>query len=305
MQKKQLSVLVLIILCFLLGCNRETPKDESQQNYEDESNISKTNGEELVNINSELLGSTPFDIQIDKTALQTRKETETEVTIKTNLTDWGYTVSSEKGKISDINKNSFIYIAPKDERDDTIKIQSTLQGQVQSLQNENDDLKNQIQILKGTLLNTYSSDEINSVIEQGGLKRDISKRLDNLECLDSVHCEQVPSVKDLYGTTHSVSYRFDASDTAWAKFKLDGQYDTFSANIVTSEDTNRDANMSVEIYLDDVLVGRVDDVVRDEHVRPISVSVNGGNVLMIKVIRTNSYYSSYAYICDTSLSVLQ
>ena len=70
MQKKQLSVLVLIILCFLLGCNRETPKDESQQNYEDESNISKTNGEELVNINSELLGSTPFDIQIDKTALQ-------------------------------------------------------------------------------------------------------------------------------------------------------------------------------------------------------------------------------------------
>ena len=32
MQKKQLSVLVLIILCFLLGCNRETPKDESQQN---------------------------------------------------------------------------------------------------------------------------------------------------------------------------------------------------------------------------------------------------------------------------------
>ncbi len=71
-----------------------------------------------------MLGSTPFDIQIDKTALQTRKETETEVTINTNLTDWGYTVSSEKGKISDINKNSFIYIAPKDERvlDDTIKM---------------------------------------------------------------------------------------------------------------------------------------------------------------------------------------
>ena len=82
-------------------------------------------------------------------------------------------------------------------------------------------------------------------------------------------------------------------------------YDTFAANIVTSEDTNRDANMSVEIYLDDVLVGRVDDVVRDEHIRPISVSVNGGNVLMIKVIRTNSCYDSHAYICDTTLSVLQ
>lgn len=56
---------------------------------------------------------------------------------------------------------------------------------------------------------------------------------------------------------------------------------------------------------DDVLVGRVDDVVRDEHIRPISVSVNGGNVLMIKVIRTNSRYDSHAYICDTTLSVLQ
>lgn len=33
--------------------------------------------------------------------------------------------------------------------------QTTLQGQVQSLQSENDDLKSQIQILKGTLLNTY------------------------------------------------------------------------------------------------------------------------------------------------------
>lgn len=165
---------------------------------------------------------------------------------------------------------------------------------------------NQIHVIvRLALLSGYSSDEINSVIEQGGLKRDISKRLDNLECLDSVNCEQVPSVKDLYGTTHSISYRFEASDTAWAKFKLDGQYDTFAANIVTSEDTNRDANMSVEVYLDDVLVGRVDDVVRDEHIRPISVSVNGGNVLMIKVIRTNSRYDSHAYICDTTLSVLQ
>ena len=80
--KGEINAKKTTILCFLLGCNRETPKDESQQNYEDESNISKTNGEELVNINSELLGSTPFDIQIDKTALQTRKETETEVTIK-------------------------------------------------------------------------------------------------------------------------------------------------------------------------------------------------------------------------------
>lgn len=229
---------------------------------------------------------------VNGNVIQILGETGSYVSASTDLTDSTDELISAYRKVLDENSQ---YQAN----------QSTLQGQVQSLQNENDDLKNQIQILKETLLNTYSSDEINSVIEQGGLKRDISKRLDNLECLDSVNCEQVPSVKDLYGTTHSISYRFEAYDTAWAKFKLDGQYDTFVANIVTSEDTNRDANMSVEIYLDDVLVGRVDDVVRDEHIRPISVSVNGGNVLMIKVIRTNSCYDSHAYICDTTLSVLQ
>ena len=70
--------------------------------------------------------------------------------------------------------------------------------------------------------------------------------------------------------------------------KLDGRYDTFEANILTSDDTSRDANISVEIYVDDVLVGRVDNIVRDENVRPISVSVNGGKVLMIKAINTDS-----------------
>ena len=148
-------------------------------------------------------------------------------------------------------------------------------------------------------------DEIDTVVEQGYLDEVETKRLDNLELLDSEGCEQVASVRDLYGTTHSVSYRFDPWQEAWAKFKLDGQYDTFEANILTSDDTSRDANISVEIYVDDVLVGRVDNIVRDENLRPISVSVNGGKVLMIKVINTNSQSSSLCYVSDTDLTVLQ
>lgn len=132
-----------------------------------------------------------------------------------------------------------------------------------------------------------------------------TKRLDNLELLDSERCEQVASVRDLYGTTHSVSYKFDPWQEAWAKFKLDGRYDTFEANILTSDDTSRDANISVEIYVDDVLVGRVDNIVRDENVRPISVSVNGGKVLMIKAINTDSASGSICYVSDTNLTVLQ
>ena len=188
---------------------------------------------------------------------------------------------------------------------DDAKTSAQLTSEAQTLQSENEALKAQVENLKSVLLNTYSMDEVDKVVAQGYLDEVETKRLDNLEMLDSERCEQVSSVKDLYGTTHSVSYKFDPWQEAWAKFKLDGKYDTFEANIVTSDDTNRDANMSIEIYVDDVLVGRVDDIVRDENVRPISVSVNGGKVLMIKAVNTNSAGNSYCYVSDTNLALLQ
>lgn len=191
-----------------------------------------------------------------------------------------------------------VYNSTKDQNEE-------LTSETQALQRENAALKEQVENLKSVLLNTYSMEEIDTVVKQGYLDEVETKRLDNLELLDSEGCEQVASVRDLYGTTHSVSYKFDPWQEAWAKFKLDGQYDTFEANILTSDDTSRNANISVEIYVDDVLVGRVDNIVRDENVRPISVSVNGGKVLMIKVINTNSQSSSLCYVSDTNLTVLQ
>ena len=191
-----------------------------------------------------------------------------------------------------------VYNSTKDQNEE-------LTSEAQTLQSENAALKEQVENLKSLLLNTYSMDEIDTVVAQGYLDEVESKRLDNLELLDSERCEQVASVRDLYGTTHSVSYKFDPWQEAWAKFKLDGRYDTFEANILTSDDTSRNANISVEIYVDDVLVGRVDNIVRDENVRPISVSVNGGKVLMIKVINTNSKIGSFCYVSDTDLTVLQ
>lgn len=191
-----------------------------------------------------------------------------------------------------------VYNSTKDQNEE-------LTSETQALQRENAALKEQVENLKSVLLNTYSMEEIDTVVKQGYLDEVETKRLDNLELLDSERCEQVASVRDLYGTTHSVSYKFDPWQEAWAKFKLDGRYDTFEANILTSDDTSRNANISVEIYVDDVLVGRVDNIVRDENVRPISVSVNGGKVLMIKVINTNSQSSSLCYVSDTNLTVLQ
>lgn len=62
---------------------------------------------------------------IDKPSLESGKEKETTVSIVTDIEDWDYTVSSENGKISNKEENSFVYAVPKDEseREDTITIQ--------------------------------------------------------------------------------------------------------------------------------------------------------------------------------------
>lgn len=183
----------------------------------------------------------------------------------------------------------------------------TLVGQNKTLSQSNDELKKQIDDLKGFILEKYTISDVDKLIEEGFVKQTATVRLDSLEWLDGENCEQVSSVKDLYGTTHSISYKMHASytGTSWAKFKLDGKYDTFSANIVTSQDTARDANISVEIYVDNVIMGRVDDIVRDENARPINISVNGGNVLLIKAIGMASKRDNICFITDTEISALE
>lgn len=182
----------------------------------------------------------------------------------------------------------------------------TLDDQNKALVEENDKLTNQVNNLKGFILEKYSSSDVDRLVNEGFIKKVVTVRLDNLEQLDGENCEQVSSVRDLYGTIHSTSYKMYARNTgvAWMKFKLDGKYDAFSAKIVTSEDTARDANMSVELYVDDNFIDRVDNIIRDEHNRPISISVNGGDVLMIKVIGVEDSWNNICYIADTEISVL-
>ena len=116
------------------------------------------------------------------------------------------------------------------------------------------------------MLNTYSSDEINSVIGAGWIKSEtFPSALINLECLDSVNCEQVLRQGFIWNHAQYIVSALRLL-TQHGLSLLDGQYDTFAANIVTSEDTNRDANMSVEIYLDDVPLS-VLMMLRDEHIR--------------------------------------
>ena len=176
------------------------------------------------------------------------------------------------------------------------------------LEQDNEALRQQVDNLKGFILEQYPSNEVDKLVTNGYVKESLPVRLDSLEDLDGEYYEEVASVKDLYGTTHSASYKMHARGegrVAWVKFKLDGQYDRFSANVVTSEDTARNACMSVEIYVDKNLVSRIDDILRDEQVRPISANVYGGKVLEIKVIGTADEYYNICYITDTELTMLE
>lgn len=201
--------------------------------------------------------------------------------------------------LNEVDKNKQI--------DDSLNQENqTLDGQNKALAEENDKLTNQVNNLKGFILEKYSSSDVDRLVNEGFIKKVATVRLDNLEQLDGENYEQVSSVRDLYGTIHSTSYKMYARNTgvAWMKFKLAGKYDTFSAKIVTSQDTARNANMSVELYVDDEFIDRVDNIVRDENNRPININVNGGDVLMIKVVGIENSWDNICFITDTEISVL-
>lgn len=94
-------VLLCIGVCIILGgC------DVQRNDIANDSVISEADDNKIIS---------PFLVAIDKTAIETRKEKETTVFIVTELEDWDFTVSTQYGKISNIGKNSFDYIAPEDE----------------------------------------------------------------------------------------------------------------------------------------------------------------------------------------------
>ena len=65
-----------------------------------------------------------FEIQINKEALQSRREQEVTVFITSDAADWGFTVSAKNGIVSNVKKDSFTYTAPsgKDATEDVITV---------------------------------------------------------------------------------------------------------------------------------------------------------------------------------------
>lgn len=124
MLKKCFLFFGIIISLFLSGCALEKIASDSPSQALEADAMSMSEVEN-IEVLSDLSASTPFNVQIDKTSLEIRKEKEVTVIISTDLTEWSYSASAENGTVSNIQKNSFTYTTPKDEstRTDTILIQ--------------------------------------------------------------------------------------------------------------------------------------------------------------------------------------
>ena len=196
----------------------------------------------------------------------------------------------------------------EDKKSETVSLQSNyeqLQNQVIILQQENSSLSDENTKLKDFLLkdNIYV-DDVDDLI----VVKQVSDKLHDLYLIDSDKYSTVEGMRDLYGDTHSVSYTLHPDSTAWAKFRLNGKYDIFNANIATNQTTGEDVRISIEVYIDDVLVKRVDDIVRNTNLVPLGpISVRNGQILTIKALALegNSYRGGYCYITDDSLSVVE
>lgn len=119
MKKLYLYSCALLLSLSLCSCRNIS----ATSHIETSSNEADTS--ETAEISEGPLDRTPFEVLIDKPSLESGKEKETTVIIVTDIEDWDYTVSSENGKISNKEANSFVYAVPKDEseREDTITIQ--------------------------------------------------------------------------------------------------------------------------------------------------------------------------------------
>lgn len=180
-----------------------------------------------------------------------------------------------------------------------------LQQENERIQQENERLQKENEKLKTFLLhNNAYADDIDDLV----IVEETSDRLESLYITDSAGYRSVDGVKDFHGDGHSVSYRLQADGTAYVEYKLAKKYDLFDANIITTSEIGSDVLFSVEVYLDDSYLKRIDNITRDTNLVSLGpIVVTDVDRLKIKVIKMEGYWSNDAicYITDDSLSVVQ
>lgn len=181
-----------------------------------------------------------------------------------------------------------------------------LQTELETLQESNEELLKENEKLKDFLLmdNTYadSVDDLVKVVRT-------YDRLTNLYVIDGQAYDVEEGFTDLLGNPHGESYRFRTDGSSWIKFKLDGKYDIFTANIATTSSVNRDTKLMIEIYLDDNQqpVKTISDITRDTGLMELGdVVVTNAKTMKVNVVTLEgSNWYGWCYLTDDTLSVVK
>ena len=132
-----------------------------------------------------------------------------------------------------------------------------------------------------------------------------SKRLRDLYLIESSWYELRDVTEDAYGNSHDISYHFNPNDIASAKYKLDGLYDVFSANIVPAKEMSTDARLTAQILVGGDLVKTVPNITRDEpYYSTGPIPISGAFDIEIKIAKIEGGRNSgQCYITEDTLSV--
>lgn len=196
------------------------------------------------------------------------------------------------------------YKGIKQENESQIQEIDDLQSEYEQIHIENERLQQENEKLKAFLLhNNAYADDIDDLV----IVEETSDRLESLFITDSEGYSSVAGVRDFHGDGHSVSYRLQANGTAYVEYKLAKKYDLFDANIITTSETGSDVLFSVEVYLDESYLKRIDNITQNTNLVSLGpIVVTDVDRLKIKVIKMDGpWNNAICYITDDSLKVVQ
>lgn len=171
----------------------------------------------------------------------------------------------------------------------------SMQNELNDVLKENEILKSQIAELQKLLDNFDENEKQNENITH-------TDTLNNIYKIDSSDYELIKGFSDSYGNTYSLAYKFDASKNAYAMFNLDEQYNILSGYVAASQDTGSGAVMVIEIYGDDILLKKINNITKSSDAIPLeNIEIDGVKKLTINTYNTGAYNCGFVYLTDIEL----
>lgn len=129
------------------------------------------------------------------------------------------------------------------------------------------------------------------------------ERLSDNTVIDSARAEYIDGlVQDTYGNLHDCGMKLNTEEGGYILYNLNQKYANFSGNLVVSRSTDADAEIKVQIYVDDLLVFEQSNIDKTVERIPISIDVTNGKVLKITSSEEYDYWiTADIFIADDRL----